>query len=127
MDGISYVYNKGPAGQTPFLSLIAMPGYFPQGIHPQPQQQQNSHSYRSHQSNAGSHSKANAGHHQKSLQQQQTPYPSPPAQIEDDKGIDFWKHAYPQPSTTDDSRALTREQLQMWNHHIRRNTNHGKS
>ncbi|KAG0053326.1 hypothetical protein BGZ83_001291 [Gryganskiella cystojenkinii] len=32
-DGIAFVYNKGPAGQTPFPTLIAMPGYFPQGKH----------------------------------------------------------------------------------------------
>ncbi|CAO3567442.1 unnamed protein product [Mortierella alpina] len=35
MDGISFVYTKGPAGQTPFPTLVAMSGYFP---HQQPQQ-----------------------------------------------------------------------------------------
>jgi hypothetical protein len=29
--GVAFVYNKGPAGQTPFPTLVAMPGYFPLG------------------------------------------------------------------------------------------------
>ncbi|KAF8924685.1 hypothetical protein BGZ58_001543 [Dissophora ornata] len=30
MDGVSFIYTKGPAGQTPFPTPIAMSGYFPQ-------------------------------------------------------------------------------------------------
>lgn len=29
--GVAFVYNKGPAGRTPFPTLVAMPGYFPLG------------------------------------------------------------------------------------------------
>ncbi|GJJ73448.1 hypothetical protein EMPS_05806 [Entomortierella parvispora] len=38
-DGVAFVYNKGPAGQTPFPTLVAMPGYFPLGqvLAPTPQ------------------------------------------------------------------------------------------
>jgi len=38
-DGVAFVYNKGPAGQTPFPTLVAMPGYFPLGqvLGPTPQ------------------------------------------------------------------------------------------
>ncbi|KAF9904842.1 hypothetical protein EC991_002270 [Linnemannia zychae] len=108
-DGISYVYHKGPAGQTPFPTLIAMPGYFPQSTQsPTTQQQQQQHQQQSAyihaygppspQSNAGpqrSHSS------QQISQQQQMPYPSPPAQMnEDDKGLDFWKRVYPHPTTS---------------------------
>ncbi|KAF9924359.1 hypothetical protein FBU30_005662 [Linnemannia zychae] len=33
-DGITYVYHRGPAGQTPFPTLVATPDYFLQ--HPTP-------------------------------------------------------------------------------------------
>ncbi|KAG9070192.1 hypothetical protein KI688_009524 [Linnemannia hyalina] len=98
-DGISYVYHKGPAGQTPFPTLIAMPGYFPQGTQP-PTQQQQCPTQPTAQSNGGPQP-SNAGAQQQRQRQHQhtTPYPSPPAHInEDDKGLDFWKGAYPRHS-----------------------------
>ncbi|KAF9299315.1 hypothetical protein BGZ88_010736 [Linnemannia elongata] len=102
IDGNSYVYNKGPAGQTPFPTLIAMPGYFPQGTQP-PTQQQQCPSQPTAQSNGGPQ-RSNAGAQQQ--RQYQTPYPSPPAQInEDDKGLDFWKGTCPQPSLTHSATA----------------------
>ncbi|KAF9896032.1 hypothetical protein BX616_008278, partial [Lobosporangium transversale] len=39
MDGISFVFTKGPAGQTPFPTLVAMSSYFPQD-QPLPQSSQ---------------------------------------------------------------------------------------
>ncbi|KAG0314566.1 hypothetical protein BGZ97_009169 [Linnemannia gamsii] len=91
VDGISYVYNKGPAGQTPFPTLIAMPGYFPQGTQP-PAQQHHHPSHPTVQSNSGPQRSSTGALQQQ--QQHQTPYPSPPAQInEDNKGLDFWKGA----------------------------------
>ncbi|KAG0289167.1 hypothetical protein BGZ96_007206 [Linnemannia gamsii] len=113
VDGVSYVYNKvhkegmlalicrgvalkpiqahGPAGQTPFPTLIAMHGYFPQGTQPPAQHQQHP-SHPTAQSNGGSKRSSN-GAQQQQLQHQM-PYPSPPAQInEDNKGLDFWKAA----------------------------------
>ncbi|KAF9958673.1 hypothetical protein BGZ72_011118 [Mortierella alpina] len=38
MDGISFVYTKGPAGQTPFPTLVAMSGYFSHQQQQQPLQ-----------------------------------------------------------------------------------------
>ncbi|KAG0371834.1 hypothetical protein BGX24_001105 [Mortierella sp. AD032] len=108
VDGIPYVYHRGPAGQTPFPTLIAMSGYFPQGTQSTSQQhQQHQHPYGPAppplQSNAGPHRSISnhqiPQHHQ--LQLQQMPYPSPPAQMnEDEKGLDFWRRASPLPSTS---------------------------
>ncbi|KAF8985459.1 hypothetical protein BGZ46_004052 [Entomortierella lignicola] len=38
MDGVAYAFTKGPAGQTPFPSLITMSSYFPQCHKSQPRE-----------------------------------------------------------------------------------------
>ncbi|KAF8987810.1 hypothetical protein BGZ52_002556 [Haplosporangium bisporale] len=142
IEGVSYVYHKGPAGQTPFPTLIAMTGYFPSTQHstiPQPQAQMPSH-----------HNHSHIQHHPHQHQGFQ-PYPKPspprnafhahyqqhPSQVpskqqlsqkshhrkrpsttnaKKEQGDDtFWSRAYPMPETQ--PQPLTREQVQMWHYH----------
>ncbi|KAG0328632.1 hypothetical protein BG000_000373 [Podila horticola] len=141
IEGISYVYHKGPAGQTPFPALIAMNGYFPspqpaqmpqpQAQMPQPQAQMppyHNHHYQHHQGfqpypSMSPPPRSSHSHYQypsQVLSQKQLPQRSQHRKrlsvtnAKKEQG-DFWSRAYPVPETQ--PQPLTNEQLQMWNYH----------
>ncbi|KAG0030650.1 hypothetical protein BGZ81_002386 [Podila clonocystis] len=141
IEGVSYVYHKGPAGQTPFPTLIAMNGYFPStqpALIPQPQAQLPPHQSHHHHSHNNIHHqgfqpypissppRSSFLHNQQypsqvqSQKQQQLPQRTQyrkrftVTNAKKEQG-DFWSRAYPVPETQ--PQPLTREQLQMWHYH----------
>ncbi|KAF9305294.1 hypothetical protein BGZ74_010728 [Mortierella antarctica] len=135
IEGVSYVYHKGPAGQTPFPTLIATNSYFPstqpaQMPHPQTQMPSyhNQHNHIHHQGfqpypmasaprSSFLHNQKHPSHvpSQKQLSQRSQHRKRLSVTNAKKEQEAFWSRAYPVPDSL--PQPLTEEQLQMWNYH----------
>ncbi|KAF9425549.1 hypothetical protein BGZ94_007436 [Podila epigama] len=132
VDGTSYVYNKGPAGQTPFPTLIAMNGYFPSTIatttitatsHQQPTmmptqsqaQMPPFHPQQGFQPYPATTASSPSSHRASSMNGLKMHRKRPSLNNIKSEQNDFWHRAYPRPTT--ELQPLTKEQLKMWHYH----------
>ncbi|KAF9438860.1 hypothetical protein BGZ76_003885 [Entomortierella beljakovae] len=105
MEGVAYAFTKGPAGQTPFPVLVAMPSYFPQGTYESSSPSQSSQSKRGHSRKPSltvhpGLQRFDSSEESKSIRSNRN-------------DVEFWSKAYPSP--TDSPQPLSLDQVKRWN------------